>query len=201
MTDFTGYEKLSEAATWARSLTWPVEVSDACLGKTATAFMELATPDAVLGLFRLIETLNTQVNSECQDWAREYERRRQVAGELATIKAAIADPDQVFVNMKTGAIAKPSLRSMVDLYGEVVNGDEAQLLEIARLRAENEALRPDAERYRYMRDFPYNNAARAVGITDGRRFWLQFGEADKAVDKARLDDAELIAVMAKELSP
>ena len=53
----------------------------------------------------------------------------------------------------------------VDLYGEVLNGEDAQLLEIAKLRAENEALlaaaqalrdewrkdQADAERYRWLR--------------------------------------------------
>ena len=56
----------------------------------------------------------------------------------------------------------------------------------------------DAARYRYMRDFPYNNISRAVGITDGRHFWLQFEEADKAIDKVMRDDNELLDVMSKE---
>lgn len=75
-----------------------------------------------------------------------------VIADRTKLCAAISDPEAVFVNMKRGTIAKPSLRSMIDLYGEVVNGDEAQLLEIARLRAEVEALRPDADRYLWLRD-------------------------------------------------
>ncbi|WJD60610.1 hypothetical protein [Pseudomonas kurunegalensis] len=66
------------------------------------------------------------------------------------------------------------------------------------LNSEHGALRIDAKRYRYMRDFPYNNSARAVGITDGRHFWLQYAAADQAVDKAMYDDAELLACMAQE---
>jgi hypothetical protein len=61
--------------------------------------------------------------------------------ELRALKAAISTPEAVFINMKAGTIPKPSLRSMVDLYGEVINGEDAQLLEIARLRAEIEDLR------------------------------------------------------------
>jgi hypothetical protein len=53
----------------------------------------------------------------------------------------LIDPEQVFINMKAGSIAKPTLRSMIDLYGEVVNGDDAQLLEIGKLRAEIERLK------------------------------------------------------------
>lgn len=66
------------------------------------------------------------------------------------------------------------------------------------LQSEHDALRIDAKRYRYMRDFPYNNCARAVGITDGRHFWLQSDAADQAIDKAMADDAELLACMAVE---
>lgn len=80
-------EQLREAATWARALTWPVEVADARLGKTATQFMELATPDVMLGLLKQIEGLHAAVNSECQDWAREHERSRRFSAELKAIKA------------------------------------------------------------------------------------------------------------------
>lgn len=66
-----------------------------------------------------------------------------LAAERDQLKAAIATPESVFINLKAGKIPKPSLRSMIDLYGEVVNGEDAQLLEIAKLRAENEALRKD----------------------------------------------------------
>lgn len=67
-----------------------------------------------------------------------------------------------------------------------------------QFQSENDAMREDAKRYRYMRDFPYNNCARAVGITDGRHFWLQSEAADQAIDKAMADDAELIACMSME---
>ncbi|MGO2705611.1 MAG: hypothetical protein ACTIOI_02665 [Pseudomonas helleri] len=63
--------------------------------------------------------------------------------------------------------------------------------EVLRLIAECESLRADAIRYRYMRDFPYNNIARAVGVCGGNGQWLQFDEADKAVDKAMRDDEAL----------
>ncbi|KRP44082.1 hypothetical protein [Pseudomonas poae] len=89
------------------------------------------------------------------------------------VLAAISTPESVFINMKAGRIAKISLRSAIDLHGEVINGDDAQQIEIARLRAEvaglrtgyeayervnaelkaeNEALRKHAERYRWLRD-------------------------------------------------
>lgn len=48
---------------------------------------------------------------------------------------ALQDPEVVLVNMLRGNIAKLSARSISKLYGDVINGDEAQLVEIARLRA------------------------------------------------------------------
>ena len=70
--------------------------------------------------------------------------------------------------------------------------------ELLLMSVECDALRVDAERYRYMRDFPYNNIARAVGITDGRHYWLQFDAADAAIDKAMSDDCQLLACMTRE---
>lgn len=64
-----------------------------------------------------------------------------VESERDQFQAAIATPESVFINLKAGKIPKPSLRSMIDLYGEVLNGEDAQLLEIAKLRVESEHLR------------------------------------------------------------
>lgn len=78
--------------------------------------------------------------------------RDQLRTQLDRAQTGLNDPLTVFVNMKRGVIAKPSLRNLLDLYGEVPNGEEAQLLEIAKLRAdieELEALRKDAERWRF----------------------------------------------------
>jgi DNA segregation ATPase FtsK/SpoIIIE-like protein len=65
---------------------------------------------------------------------------QRLQDERDQLRAAISTPESVFVNMKAGKIAKPALRSMLDLYGEVTNSDEAQLLEISRLKAEVERL-------------------------------------------------------------
>lgn len=75
-------------------------------------------------------------------WA---ERARAAEAERDQLRAAISDPESVFVNMKRGTIAKPGLRSMIDLYGEVPNCDETQLLEITQLRAEVERLQSEME--------------------------------------------------------
>lgn len=58
----------------------------------------------------------------------------QHAALLAQVEK-LKDPEVVLVNMLRGYIAKPSVRSISMLYGEVLNGDDAQLLEIAKLRA------------------------------------------------------------------
>lgn len=46
----------------------------------------------------------------------------------------LKDPETVHALMLRGVIAVPSIRSMVDLRGEVPNGDEVQLLRIAELQ-------------------------------------------------------------------
>lgn len=59
------------------------------------------------------------------------------------------------------------------------------LREIEVLEAENEALRKDAERYRWLRD-PKNHEQLGVGqwIGDDRFNWLTATEADAAIDAA-----------------
>ena len=93
-----------------------------------------------------------------------------LAAERDRLKDAIATPESVFINLKAGKIPKPSLRSMIDLYGEVINGEDAQLLEIAKLRAErdqlkaeNEALRDDTEQNQYD-DNAWRNSEESVWI-------------------------------------
>lgn len=107
--------------------------------------------------------------------------------ESESIHKVIADPRLVFENMKAGSIAKISLRSAIDLHGEVINGDDAQQLEIARLRAEVEELRPAAARYLSMRDCEWPGAMQQVGIVsrDNDSVWLHGEEADRKVDASR----------------
>ena len=119
-----------------------------------SVFVAQAAYDALSQQFAAVEAQRDQLLVE-RDGANEraglllkakdewVERARAAEEEAIQLRAAISDPESVFVNMKRGTIAKPSLRSMLDLYGEVVNGDEAQLLEIGKLRAEVEMLRSD----------------------------------------------------------
>lgn len=97
-------------------------------------FIAAASPATILALLAEIERLESEAMHTAAGAQSDREQRDQ-------LKAAISSPEAVYLNMKSGAITKPTLRSMADLYGEVVNGEDAQLLEIARLRAENEALR------------------------------------------------------------
>jgi len=113
------------------------------------------------------------------EWA---DRARAAEEEAGQIRAAISRPETVFIGMKRGTIAKPSLRSMIDLYGEVPNGEEQQLLEIAQLRAEVEALRKDAERLDFMID--ERAVIQELLALDGPRFtlaWTESGEFQKHV--------------------
>lgn len=54
---------------------------------------------------------------------------------------ALQDPEVVLVGMLRGSIAKLSVRSFVKTHGEVINTEEAQLLEIAKLREQVVLLR------------------------------------------------------------
>ena len=56
------------------------------------------------------------------------------ADDYDALEAAVKDPEKVFLNMKRGAIATPSVRLWSKLFGEVLNDDDARLIEIARLR-------------------------------------------------------------------
>ncbi|WP_448120504.1 hypothetical protein [Pseudomonas veronii] len=78
------------------------------------------------------------------------ECKKQIAALIAEnerLLAAISTPESVFINMKAGRIAKISLRSAIDLHDEVINGDDAQQIEIARLRAEVAGLKTGYEAY------------------------------------------------------
>lgn len=68
----------------------------------------------------------------------ECEKLRE---QLESVKELLKDPVTVFVNMKRGIIAKPSLRDLIDLHGDVPNGEDVQLLEITKHRSESERLR------------------------------------------------------------
>lgn len=56
--------------------------------------------------------------------------------ELKQLLESLKDPEAVLINMMRGIIAKPSVRAFSKLFGDVINGEDAQLLEIARLREE-----------------------------------------------------------------
>jgi hypothetical protein len=70
--------------------------------------------------------------------AQQAQRIKHLEDETALqqygITAMRTDPDVVLIGMLNGHIAKLSVRSFVKTHCQVVNGDEAQLLEIARLR-------------------------------------------------------------------
>lgn len=92
-------------------------------------------------------------DARIQALTQERDALKLKADGFDMLKAVIGSPEYVFVNMKAGAIAKPSLVNMVDLYGEVVTGPEAQLLENARLRGQLQALEHAANEVLKWSDF------------------------------------------------
>ncbi|MBN7822490.1 hypothetical protein [Bowmanella yangjiangensis] len=65
----------------------------------------------------------------------------EVRAENEALVAGLLDPESVLVNMLRGNIAKLSPRGVCKVYGQVLNGEDAQHVGIARLRAELEAAR------------------------------------------------------------
>lgn len=55
--------QLEAAATWARSLCWPVAVAHARLGSMATRFISLASPEAALSLISDIKHLEERTTT------------------------------------------------------------------------------------------------------------------------------------------
>lgn len=67
-------------------------------------------------------------------WPDDAPTAEPVAQGEAEWLERLKDPETVHALMLRGVIAVPSIRSMVDLRGEVPNGDEVQLLRIAELQ-------------------------------------------------------------------
>ncbi|MFY1021152.1 hypothetical protein [Ectopseudomonas khazarica] len=70
--------------------------------------------------------------------------RTQIAelrAENEAMGAGLLDPESVLANMLRGTIAKLSPRGICKVYGQVLNVEDAQHVEISRLRAELEAAR------------------------------------------------------------
>jgi len=161
MTDYSELKKLAEAAMpgpWVETgsggdvyvaqdrLGLLLEVAKCGVGLNDQAwlnakFIAAANPTAVVALIAQNEGLHAQHARDSGELRKLCAARDSARREREQLKTAISTPESVFINMKAHKIARPTLRSMVDLYGDVVNGDEAQLLEIANLRAEVEALR------------------------------------------------------------
>lgn len=57
-----------------------------------------------------------------------------LASDYDALVMVLSDPEAVVVNMMRGTIARPSLRSMLALFGEVFNTEDAANIEIAKLR-------------------------------------------------------------------
>lgn len=82
MMDTTELKKLAEAALQP-------EVRPMGRSLKMASFYSLATPAAVLELIAKIDRLHCQVNAECDDWAREVERRMTAEVEVERLKAEL----------------------------------------------------------------------------------------------------------------
>lgn len=89
--------------------------------------------------------MNNPTHHECSScgyvWAHGQHGGHDCHGRLKAMIEALKDPETLLVNMMRGTIATPSVRGFSKLFGDVINGEDAQLLEIARLREELAALK------------------------------------------------------------
>jgi hypothetical protein len=99
--------------------------------------------------------------------------RDAVHAEAEALRKGLRDPEAVLVGMLRGDIAKLSARGIAKAYGEVLNGEDAQHVEIARLRSEVEALRAENERLLRSAQTNWNEFADGVGETARLRTELE----------------------------
>ncbi|HAB02638.1 MAG TPA: hypothetical protein DCE25_06800 [Pseudomonas sp.] len=129
------------------------EATDDCENEQAwDQFMEATSPATILALLAEIEQAWREAGNECRDWAREVERRQEVQRERDQLKAE-----------------NEALR------------DGANFRAIQSLRADCEALRKDAARYRWLRE-PWQDQRRV-------RAWTSLEVMDENIDAAMAKEA------------
>lgn len=100
----------------------------------------------VQGKPAILDGLDSVVCNQCtadapiHAWQARAARTDPAQGQQVELPD-LNDPETVLVNMLRGTIAIPSVRSWSKLFGDVLNDEDARLLEIARLRAELSALK------------------------------------------------------------
>ena len=83
----------------------------------------------------MTEGVDCVLASDYDNQAQEIDR---LTAELEQVKNSLSDPESVLVNIMRGSIAKPTLRSMLTLYGDIYNTEEAASSRIAELESELE---------------------------------------------------------------
>jgi len=233
MADWRELKRLAEAAAEIES--W-YEVRDFYAGGISEMELDIVrssdrdfiiatSPAAILALIAENERLQDELvqahqatNSECMDWAREYERRKEIQAERDQLRVDVEqlkshrtdwqakclkrgfeyvrESDDHYVLADTpemavllGELLGVEVRSKDnDGYGETVSELREQLESASasfhrayELEKENEALRKDAERYRWLR-----SAENDVAITFGIHAWEDLSDEfmDAAIDAA-----------------
>lgn len=164
MTDYSELKRLAETAD-KKMPTFGAGIAH------RQAFRDATSPATVLELIAEVERLEDRVSDV--SW-----QLGQVSGVNEMYQASLQKMDAEIENLRgyqQGAKA------------EADAADEART-EVRKLRAENEALRKDAERYRWlMSDAIYNGT---LGVRDG---WIDFefkDEAQEQIDYCMKEDAE-----------
>lgn len=161
--------KLAAEAVMAMEYPWEHTIRDGRLGKTSTQYANLAHPSNVLGLIAEVERL----------------------------QAAKATLERLGYTDNGGQLWKPPIgkKPDFDLIDQLKaeNFDlhatlQAAKGEIERLKAENESLRKDAERYLFLRDGDDDLVA-VISVGEDSITFVGGVHADKAVDAAMSKEA------------
>ncbi|WP_371360124.1 hypothetical protein [Pseudomonas sp. KT_2_4] len=157
MSDNTELKRLAEAHV-QKDIVDPIESTRVMLVEPKTVLALIAESEQLREAHEQICTSYNKVSYASEERGKQIDQLKAelehtgydhdlLRNERDQLKAAISTPELVFINMKSGRIAKISLRSAIDLHGEVINGDDAQQIEIAKLRAEVAGLRTGYESY------------------------------------------------------
>lgn len=130
-----------------RSLNLPTEELEALASEAQISLKEQGYTEEVFLNFankvtthykKIIEESSRQHLLDYEDWAQRRDalaaENMQHLCENLQVRRLLNDPEAVLVSMMRGTIAIPSIRSLSKVWGEVINDEEARLLEIAELR-------------------------------------------------------------------
>ena len=159
MSDYSELKRVAEAVL-AMNYPWEHTVRDGRLGKTSTEYARLAHPSNVLALIAEIEQGEMHLRAFGSVAETAIAERDQLKAENAGLKTGYEAYEQVNAELKAeveGLRAQHG-RDSAELRSLSQARDDARK-ERDQLKADNEELRKDAERYRWLRQYTVKSLA------------------------------------------